>query len=80
MTRPEWLALSPHIKKDLGSTTGSSQGHFCLLSLHVLPMSVWLYFPGTRISSQSSKTCMFGQIGDSKLFQGVRMTGVCSPH
>ena len=44
-TVAQWLALSPHSKKALGSNPGRSRSSQVLSvwSLHVLPVPAWVY-------------------------------------
>ena len=51
-----WLALSPHSKNVLGLNLGEGVS---VLSLHV-PVSAWVFFLGTLVSSDVPKTCKVG--------------------
>ncbi|XP_060763405.1 protein phosphatase 1F isoform X2 [Neoarius graeffei] len=54
----EWLALSPHSKKVLGSSPVAGEG-LSVRSLHVLPVSAWVS-SGCSGFPHSPKTCRLG--------------------
>ena len=71
----EWLALSPHSEKVLGSSPGFGTGAFLCGVCMFSPCSRG-FPPGTPVSSHSPKTCTEGirLIGDSKLALGVNVS------
>ena len=68
----QWLALSPHSKKVLGSILGQDVS---VWNLHVLPVSVWVLSGYSDFLSQSEyMQAGVRQICHSKLPKGVNVS------